>query len=302
MSAMKPSFEVNDNSLGSSFRFLRGGAPGESVRSHFHPEYELHQIVRTGGKAFIGDKALNFRPGSLFLIGPSTPHNFISDMRGAVGAPQRDLILHFRKEWIDASANIMTELRQLRPVFDEAVFGVEYGGETQRTVYELLNRIDAQPPLEQLISFIRIIDQLMRCNRKTVLGSSRYFIDMRTASLRRFNTVVDYIHEHIEEDVSMEAAAECVGMSYKMFSRWFIECTGIGFRRYVVKTRINKSCEYLFSTSQSIQEICFLVGFNNASNYNRLFRQVLGVTPSEFRRKSQLARSYDFPLEGFAAA
>ena len=112
-----------------------------------------------------------------------------------------------------------------------------------------------------------------------MLGTSRYFIDMRTASLRRFNKVVDYIREHIEEDVSMETAADLVGMSYKMFSRWFIECTGIGFRRYVIKTRINKSCEYLFSTSRSIQEICFLVGFNNVSNYNRLFRQSIGDAP-----------------------
>ncbi|WP_370674156.1 helix-turn-helix domain-containing protein [Pleomorphomonas sp. PLEO] len=302
MPEMKPSLEVNDNNLGNSFRFQRCGWPGDSDKWHFHPEYELHQIVRTSGKLFIGDNVLNFRPGSLFLIGPYTPHNFVSDARSGAAVPERDLILQFRKEWIEASANVLTELRLLRPAFDEAVFGVEYGGETQRSVYGLMNGIDTQEPLERLISFMRIIDELKQCRRKTVLGTSRYFIDMRTVSLRRFNKVVDYIHEHIEQDVSMEAAADLVGMSYKMFSRWFIECTGIGFRRYVIKTRINKSCEYLFSTARSIQEICYLVGFNNVSNYNRLFRQVIGVTPSEFRRKSQEAQEYEFPLEGFAAA
>jgi AraC-like DNA-binding protein len=302
MSELKPSLEVNDNSLGSSFRFLRSGLPNDSVKWHFHPEYELHQILRTSGKLFIGDSVLNFRPGSLFLIGPYTPHNFVSDVRGAASVPERDLMLLFRKEWVEASANVLTEFRELRPAFDEAVFGVEYSGETQQSVYTLMNRIDSEAPLERLISFIRIIDQLIHCRRKTVLGTSRYFIDTRTTSLRRFNKVVDYIREHIEEDVSMETAADLVGMSYKMFSRWFMECTGIGFRRYVIKTRINKSCEYLFSTSRSIQEICFLVGFNNVSNYNRLFRQIIGVTPTEFRRKSQEAKSYDFPLEGFAAA
>ncbi|SCM75060.1 AraC family transcriptional regulator [uncultured Pleomorphomonas sp.] len=302
MPEMKPSLEVNDNNLGNSFRFQRCGWPNDSDKWHFHPEYELHQIVRTSGKLFIGDNVLNFRPGSLFLIGPYTPHNFVSDARSGAVVPERDLILQFRKEWIEASANVLTELRLLRPAFDEAVFGVEYGGETQQAVYGLMNRIDSEEPLERLISFMRIIDHLKQCRRKTVLGTSRYFIDMRTASLRRFNKVVDYIREHIEEDVSMEEAADLVGMSYKMFSRWFIECTGIGFRRYVIKTRINKSCEYLFSTSRSIQEICYLVGFNNVSNYNRLFRQVIGVTPSEFRRKSQEAQEYEFPLEGFAAA
>jgi AraC-like DNA-binding protein len=302
MSELKPSLEVNDYSLGNSFRFQRAGLPNDSVKWHFHPEYELHQIIRTSGKLFIGDNVLNFRPGSLFLIGPYTPHNFVSDVRDGTVVPERDLMLQFSKEWIEASAGVLTEFRLLRSAFEEAVFGVEYAGETQQTVYSLMNRIDHEEPLDRLISFIRIIDQLLHCRRKTVLGTSRYFIDTRTASLRRFNRVVDYIREHIDEDISMEAAADRVDMSYKMFSRWFMECTGIGFRRYVIKTRINKSCEYLFSTSRSIQEICFLVGFNNVSNYNRLFRQVIGSTPSEFRRKSQETQGYDFPLEGFVAA
>jgi AraC-like DNA-binding protein len=302
MSELKPSLEVNDNSLGNSFRFMRMGVPNDSAKWHFHPEYELHQILKTSGKLFIGDHVLNFRPGSLFLIGPYTPHNFASNMRSEAVVPDRDLVLLFRKEWIEASANVLTELRVLRPAFDEAVFGVEYGGETQQAVYNLLNRVDTEEPLNRLISFMQIIDQLAKCRRKTVISASRYFIDTRTISLTRFNKVVDYIRENLDGDVSMEAAANVVNMNYKTFSRWFLECTGIGFRRYVIKTRINKSCEYLFSTSHTIQEICFLVGFNNVSNYNRLFHQIMGATPSEFRRKSQDSNSYDFPLEGFIAA
>lgn len=299
MSETKPSLELAENSPGNSFRFLRHGVPHEFVRWHFHPEFEIHQIIRTSGKLFIGDGVQGFRPGSLFLIGPYTPHNFVSSVRADAVIPDRDLVIQFRKEWIEAAAGLLTEFQAFRGVFEEAIFGVEYGGSTPQAVYRLLTRIETVEPAERLICFIRILEELQRCEHKTVLGTSKYFIDTRTASLRRFNKVVDHIRDHIDEEIAMETAADLVGMSYKMFSRWFAECTGIGFRRYVIKTKINKSCEYLFSTPLSIQEICFLVGFNNVSNYNRLFRQVIGVTPSEFRRKSLEAHSTSFLQEGF---
>ncbi|MDR3483453.1 MAG: AraC family transcriptional regulator [Bradyrhizobium sp.] len=300
MGEAAPALELAENSPGSSFRFLRHGVPHDYVSWHFHPEFEIHQIISTSGKLFIGDAVHSFRPGSLFLIGPYTPHNFAGPVRPNVMIPERDLVVQFRKEWIEASAQLITEFRAFRPLIEEGIFGVEYGGSTPQIVYRLLNRLDSIDATERLICFIRIMDELQRCEHKNILGTTKYFIDTRTASLRKFNKVVDYIQAHIDEEISMETAAALTGMSYKMFSRWFIECTGIGFRKYVIKTKINKSCEYLFSTPLSIQEICFRVGFNNVSNYNRLFRQIIGATPSEFRHKSHETQGTTFLREDFA--
>lgn len=297
-----PPLELAENSTGNSFRFLRHGIPWEFVKWHFHPEYELHQIVKTSGKLFIGDSVYSFYPGSLFLVGSYIPHNFVSNAPPDAVIPGRDLVVQFRKEWIEACEQTMVEFQNLRTVFEEAVFGVEYKDETPQLVFKILNRMDELSATERLSAFISVLDHLARCKNKHVLGRTTYFIDRRTASLRRFNKVVDFIRMHIEDDIRLEQAADHVHMSYKAFSKWFAECAGIGFRRFVIKARINKSCEYLYANNQSIQEICFRVGFNNVSNYNRLFHQILGVTPTEFRRKSMEKRNINYLRETCAQA
>lgn len=297
MSEISPLLELAQNTIGSSFRFLRHGLPWDFVKWHFYPEYELHQLVKTSGNLFIGDSVCHFYPGSLFLVGPYIPHNFVSDAPPDAIIPGRDLVIQFKKEWIEACENAMVEFQNLRIVFEEAIFGVEYGDETPQLVFKIMSRMESLSAMERLSAFISILDLLARCKNRNILGRTTYFLDMRTTSLKKFNKVVDFIRAHMEDEIKLEDAAASVHMSYKRFSKWFVECAGVGFRRFVIKTRINKSCEYLYANNDSIQEICFRVWFNNVSNYNRLFHQIMGVTPTEFRENSIAKKNFIYLKE-----
>jgi AraC-like DNA-binding protein len=289
--------ELTENSPGNSFRFLKHGIPWEFVKWHFHPEYELHQIVKTDGKLFIGDSVIHFEEGSLFLIGPYTPHNFVSDVAPDTVIPDRDLVVQFKREWFDGCAKALVEFAALVPALDEAVFGVHYGRDTAREVLPLLSVMNEVSSADRLAGLITILDRLSRCPGKQVLGKSRYVQDMSTVSLGKFRKAVDFIMSNIEDEIRLESVAEHVHMNYKTFSRWFTECTGIGFRKFVIKARINRSREFLFLDQHTIQEICFLVGFNNVSNFNRVFKQATGMTPSEFRRRSIEKKNFNFLYE-----
>ena len=59
-------------------RCLAHGIPSPLVRWHHHDEYELHLIMETSGKVFVGDYIGHFQPGHLVLTGPRLPHNWIS--------------------------------------------------------------------------------------------------------------------------------------------------------------------------------------------------------------------------------
>ncbi|MGG2362791.1 AraC family transcriptional regulator, partial [Salmonella enterica] len=78
---------------------------------HCHEEYELHLIVASHGKGFVGDWIGPFAPGHLVLTGPWLPHNWLSTDVPAAGFPERDLVIQFRHEPLAGAAAAIPELR-----------------------------------------------------------------------------------------------------------------------------------------------------------------------------------------------
>jgi transcriptional regulator GlxA family with amidase domain len=75
------------------------------------------------------------------------------------------------------------------------------------------------------------------------------------------------------------------GFTPSSFSRAFKRHTGLTFVRYVNRLRIDNSCDLLMTTDDSVADICFQVGFNNLSNFNRHFIAQKRISPSAFRRE-----------------
>jgi AraC-like DNA-binding protein len=82
--------------------------------------------------------------------------------------------------------------------------------------------------------------------------------------------------------------AELAGQSVSAFSRYFRRHTGVSFVRYVNQLRINLACQLLMSGELTITDICYQVGFNNLSNFNRQFLLLKDMSPSRWRAYQRL--------------
>ena len=91
-------------------RCLAHGFPSPLARWHCHDEYELHLIIGTSGKAFVGDWIGPFQPGHLVLCGPRLPHNWISLDAPESGVAERDLVIQFRRDPFEKAARDIPEL------------------------------------------------------------------------------------------------------------------------------------------------------------------------------------------------
>lgn len=78
--------------------------------------------------------------------------------------------------------------------------------------------------------------------------------------------------------------ADLVGMSPSSFSRFFRQHTNRTFSTYLVDMRLGQAARELVDTTQNVSEICYACGFNNLSNFNRLFKAKRGMSPREFRQ------------------
>ncbi|MGG7580863.1 AraC family transcriptional regulator [Rhizobium sp. L9] len=282
---MEPDLEVVQIRPGESFAAKAHGYPYHTVRWHFHPEYELHLVVATTGRYFVGDFIGEFEPGNLVLAGPNLPHNWISDVPKGSSIPLRCQLIQFSENFISDTMKVLPELGPFEPVLEASRRGVLFGTETSRQVAPLMNEVQQAQGVRRIELFMMIVGLLSRAQDAQLLASPSYLPDPSGYMSAGINKALAYIRENLTKSFDETDLAAIAGQSTGAFSRAFRRHTGMSLVQYVKRLRINLACQILMSDDHaSITDICFEVGFNNLSNFNRQFLAEKGMTPSRFRR------------------
>ena len=94
-----------------------------------------------------------------------------------------------------------------------------------------------------------------------------------------------WMEENAAFDLTLSALATGTGMTERTLQRRFAQATGLPVSRYVQELRIEKARGYLERTAMPVSDICWAVGYTDASAFSRLFRSICGVSASEYRRR-----------------
>jgi AraC family transcriptional regulator len=100
---------------------------------------------------------------------------------------------------------------------------------------------------------------------------------------RQLLQVVEYINEHLDQDIKLADLAALLGMSQFHFSHLFKQAMGTAPYQYLLQQRVERAKQLLQQTDQSIMDIAFLCGFNSHSHLSKQFRQLTGITPTAYR-------------------
>jgi AraC-like DNA-binding protein len=282
---MEPDLEVVQIRPGESFAAWSHGYPYRTVRWHFHPEYELHLVAATSGRYFVGDFIGEFKPGNLVLTGPNLPHNWVSDIPKGKSVPLRCRIIQFSEEFVSGATRTIPELAALAPVLESSRRGVLFNESTSRQVAPLMEDIMDAQGMRRIELFMLIAGLLSRAQGSQMLASASYFPDPSGYMSAGINKALAHIRENLVRPFNEADLAVIAGQSASAFSRSFRQHTGMSLVQYVKRLRINLACQILMSDERaSITSICYEVGYNNLSNFNRQFLAEKGMTPSQFRR------------------
>jgi AraC-like DNA-binding protein len=93
----------------------------------------------------------------------------------------------------------------------------------------------------------------------------------------------NFIEEHFHEELSLPQVAKAVNISANYLSEKFKQVTGINFVEYVAQTRFEKARDLLNDVDLRVSEIAFAVGFQSLSQFNRVFKKLSGMSPTEYR-------------------
>lgn len=286
MSIMHPQFEVVDRS-NRSIRYLEHGWPTDLCRWHAHEEYELHLIVETRGKAFVGNFIGTFEPGSLFLTGPNLPHNWATDSVSTEKIEIRDMLVQFSQKSFEKLAEGFPEFGGIRKMLDLAASGILFEGFNATFARGHMEAIRDNIGPERILAFIRFLVRLNEHAEKVTLSETKLVNADGNSKYARIGNIIDHILENFDDELNAVDAAEMAAMSLTTFGRNFSSVTGHSFVDFVNRVRIGQACGMLYASDDQVTSICFDVGFKNVANFNRHFLKIKGMTPSVYRETAR---------------
>lgn len=282
MSIISAEIEMVDRST-RSIRYLEHGWPSELCRWHAHQEYELHLIIETRGKAFIGDHIGDFKPGDLFMTGPNLPHNWVTDEVWTEPIATRDMLVQFSHESVEKLAEGFPEFSQVLKLLQLAQSGIIFEGFNPTFARGHMESIRDNKAAERILAFVRFLVRLNEHAEKKVLSVAKLVQPEGGGKQARIAKVVDYVVKNFSETMSLGQGAEMARMTEITFSRNFQSVTGHSFVEFVNRVRIGQACAMLYASDDQIITISQMAGFKNLANFNRHFLKVKGMTPSEYR-------------------
>ncbi|MEG2962248.1 MAG: AraC family transcriptional regulator [Janthinobacterium sp.] len=280
---MTPDLELIHKPIHESFRAWAHGFPHTVAKWHFHPEYELHFIITSNGKFFIGDHIGSYGAGNLILTGPNLPHNWVSELPEGVVLPERDLVLQFSGDFIERCALLFPEMAPLKTLLGEAGRGLQFPDALGLRLVPLMKELTTAQGLRRVELFTRLFGELCDCSERRPLASVTYLAQAGRYMSSTINLVLAYIKQNITLDFCEQDVADVAEMNTLKFTRFFRKHTGTSFIQYVNQERIALACELLMNTDMKVTDICYRTGFNNLSNFNRQFLAHKQMSPSKFR-------------------
>ncbi|WP_413197346.1 AraC family transcriptional regulator [Pararobbsia alpina] len=285
---MQPDLELVAVPRDESYKVWSHGYPYRTVRWHFHPEFEIQLITATTGKYFVGDYIGDFTPGNLVMVGSNLPHNWVSNVPTGERVDERCLVVQFDTEFLTRAIDVFPELKRVETLLDASSWGVLFSTKTGAAAEPIMREMLVAQGIRRITLFLSLIDLLVRSAAPIKLASAAYRADPAHYAESRINHVLSYIGRNLSKELRESELAELAGQSASAFSRYFRRHTGVPFVQYVNRLRINLACQLLMAGELSITDICYQVGFNNLSNFNRQFLALKGTSPSRWRADQQL--------------
>ncbi len=252
---------------------------------HFHSEFEIVYIVKSTGKRYVADSIEPFGDGDITLLGSNLPHLWKSE--GADGADNRvnAIVIQFHKDFFREEINTYPEFHRINELLKKASRGINFTKPESDKIGRLLKRILNLSGLERMLHFIRLMDMMARTENYKLLASKGYHLEEHNELNNRLDKIMHFINTNYQRKITQEEVASRIGMTSAAFCRYFKEKTGKGFIYFINEMRIGYACKLLIENHLSISQICFECGFNNLSNFNRMFKRQTGSTPGEYQQQ-----------------
>lgn len=249
---------------------------------HFHEEYELNLILNAkGAKRIVGDNIDVIGDLELVLIGPNLPHVWLTH---ECNSEITEITMQWHKDLFEEKFLKRNQMTLIKNMLEKSLRGISFSPEMINTIQPRLIALKDSNGFNSVLELLSILHELSMSKSMVLLSNSSF---MNSANLkhnsRRLEKAFEFMNNNYDKEISLKDLAKLTNMTEESFSRFIKKRTGNTFINSLNEIRLGHASRMLIDTTHTITEISYLCGFNNISNFNRLFKKKKHCTPKELR-------------------
>lgn len=260
---------------------------------HYHPEYELVMVRKSTGRRMVGDHIGHFEEGDLVFMGPRIPHVWVNDPEFIDG--KKDyladaIVIQFVDNFLGQPFMQIPEMEEFLQFLKISDRGMVIKGEAREKINALMEETLPGNGLQRLSSLLCIFDVLSRLKKSEyeLLASPGSLQITHCKTSDHFSRINEYIMRNFHEDISLPEIASVANMAVTTFCNFFKEHYRVTFVEYLNQVKIGHACKLISEKDVNVVEAAYKSGYNNLANFNKQFKKLKNMTPSEYRKKLEL--------------
>lgn len=261
---------------------------------HHHPEYELVLILKGKGKRMVGDHVDRFEENDLIFTGAFLPHQWICDNENpedTESSQNEAFVIQFVQDSIGDKFFELPENASLKKFLAESSRGYEFYGETKSKIISVLLGMMNMNDVERLYALFSIFEIFQASKGYHFLSSPASVALVVEEGNEPMQKTLQYILQNFQKQIQIKDLLEVTNMSYATFYSKFKHAYILSFKDYLLNIRIGYACKLLIDESLNVAQIADDCGFENMSNFNRQFKRIKGMTPSQFQKQLNSGRT-----------
>jgi len=254
---------------------------------HYHNNYEISFITEGSGKRIVADSIEEFQPGDLVFIGRNLPHVWIADKEMLTPSARtlEMVFLQFTDKVLCSQLLALPEFNHVAKALSLSEQGIQIVGQTLNEVSELMLQMPYLKGFDRMSHFFRMMDIIGKSETHINLASKEYLKTRFTTGNKRIATIHEYLMNNYREEIDLGKLAALINMAVGSLCRFFKLNMEMTIFEYLNKIKVEFACKLLMDPDLSILDVCMDSGFNNLSHFNKQFKKITGVSPSEYRKR-----------------
>jgi AraC-like DNA-binding protein len=248
---------------------------------HFHIDYELNFIIdAAGAQRIVGDHQSIISNMELVMVGPNVVHGWNAEKCN--NKEVTEITIQFPRDLFSPVLINKNAFAEIKNILMLTSRGISFSEKTKQEVLPLMYDMCELKGIDSFTKLIEILTILSKSEDYQLLSSKQNRYD--DVHNMRINKVYEYIENNFRSKITLEEIASHINMTVISFTRLIKDRTGKTFIEFLNDYRINYAIRILLESDKTISEITDECGFNNQSNFNRIFKQKTGLAPSEYKK------------------